>query len=554
MRKIIVLIPLFFLISYNQLIIFNNLVYGVSDNMSETLITLPYEISGEDVEQIFNTPAGSYVYKVIATDEIQTIYTNDEQFLETFNKLSTNGKNIFMDKYYVYDKVPDSMMGKLYVKNGSDEYFSNLQILFDNQLEIEREYNQYSSRLYYIRYIYKLLLLNLVLFFFCLIYYLNLFEKNQRKLLIQELNGNQGMLKKQIVSLNVELLITYSLIFLLLVRVNTVIELISFLLVLGLMIINNLILSKIIYYVYKIKVRNSFRSSLYTQKTFYGYIFMAILVILTLLSINSFIGLSKNSLIYYNNYTIMKTKPEHFKTMYRAKDAWTSEIKSFSIPDLSGYPGYYFSYEKDFAELNINCKYAREYLNFQTCDLGTYTYSPGNDSETTYGTEMIVEPFDLLEPELINPTIKIIDNTQVITSDMYWDEDPNIPYLNIEQNGYFFNQEQNMNRSIILRYASKLLIQLMMLISTVSIFSNTYKTNYGRKLALKKLNGQRISLNHIYWFEAFFIFGLTSMILSKFSGVMGYYRFEWILSLIVMVLLLLVINRIIVRNIIKDIK
>lgn len=551
MKKLIILIPLFLLISYNQLIVLNQLMIRVSDGMSETLITLPNNITGEDVKQVYETPSGTYAYKLIVKDKERKIYTNDSKFLQTFNKLSKNQKKIFMKTYSVYDTIPDTMSGKFYVKNATEQYINNLQDRFNNQLEISN--NQHSGKLYYIRYGLTLLILNLIMFSFCLIYYLNEFEKNKRKLLLHELNGNRSILGNQIKRLNLQIITVYILCFLFIVRVDTVIELISFALLLLLMFFNVLVLSGVIHFVYKRKINRNFRKSLHVMNPIYSFLFMIIWIIFIMLSINSVVGLSKYGLEYYNNYAVMKSKPEEFKTMYRAGSAWTSELNSGRPNDLSEYPGYYLSYGNMSDVVKVNCKYATEYLNFHTCELGTYTYSAGHDSESTYGKEIIVDPFDLTMSKVINPKIEIIDNSRVLTSDMYWEKDPGIPYLDIQQNNSFYKLEQNYLKDPILTFGSRIIIQVMMLISTISIFITTYKANYGRKLAIKQMNGRKVSIGYMYWIVAFATFGITSTIINLLPR-MEYFRFEFILSIVIVALSLFLVNKKIIKNIIKCIK
>lgn len=538
MKKILLLLPIFLLLTINQLIVLNVWVGSFDNGLAETNVLLPGKIGSEDIRYIFDTPVDTYVYKVVLTGKICTIYTNDLQFYKTFNLLSSNGKNLFIQKYEVYNEPPTTMQGEFYVGNGTDEYINGLQSHFNNKLQVS-EVSE-SGIVYYIMYLLRLFIINVIFFAMCLLYYLSQFERDKRKLLLCELNGNQTVMDEALHDLRIQIMILYGVISYLVFKVNTILELIIYLVLLCLMIIISFLITFLIKLVYKRLITKSYLKSVQINSSIYCYLYLGLIVIFTMLSISNYTNLSKYSIEYITNYQVMKGKPEEYRQMYQARTGLSSEINFDSLGNLSEYDGYYVNYEKDFGEVNVNCKYAIEYLNFDTCNIGTYTHGEVDDNET-YSQDIEVNSFDLLVSVLINPTIKIVDDSELMTSDIFWESRPDIDYLDIETTETFYKQAQANLRFYIGLFLSKTLVFIMLVSSLIIILIRTYHFNYGQSIAMKKLHGRRVYISYIYYAFGFAMVGITSTFLVFFTRGQ-YFRCEFYAALLIIFCILQLVN------------
>lgn len=521
MKKVLALIPLFMLISYFQFVILNQVVAGVSEGNSDTSVLLPTEISGNDVKYIFDSPENTTIFKPIIKSHSVKIYTNDETFVDNFNRLSSNGKIIFAIEYQVFDDVPDSMSGTFYIKNASSEYIANLQKHFDNNLKIDGHSDEVPI-FYYLQYCLQIFTLYTILALYCLLDYMSNFDKFKRKFLLYELVGNRIPIRSSIRNLFFEMNIIYSLVLLIIFRVNTFLELYAWLFFTLINIIFSLLIILIIYGNYKRIIRNNFSTAIQTKSSIYSYVYLAVLILVIGITLSSVITLCDYSQEYYMNYLTMKSKPDEYKYIYRAGNAWVSEVNTATLQNLNGYNGYYLQVNDEFKMIEINCKYALDFLGVETCEQGVYSHS-SNDTSTTYSKSITINPFDLTSPQAVNPTIKVIDDKDLFTSDMYWYSPPDLDYLNIEPNINFYYETQGYLKPYIFMTAIRILILISILLIINSAFVNSYMNRYLREMSMQQLHGATPKIKPIYYI----VIGGVSIVTSVLISRINIYHYYW---------------------------
>lgn len=487
MKDAIKFVPLYFLLAWTLSIVSNQIVIQVSDNYAETSILLAESLDAKQVEGIFTSADNEEVYKKIVTDDTYTIYTTDEQFYRIFNMLSTNGKKLFGKYYYVYNEPPNTMSGKFYIKNANMDYINLISSIITTDFEVSSEEN--SNTVYYFTLLAKVTFYYVLVFMICLIYFLGQFEANKRKLLLLEMNGNPNYINKQFTKYVITLDLVAMLLFGIVFQVNTVLELCFLILSL---VINHMLLimiRKLIYVKYIYTVRKNFSEQIVTKSSKVIYpaiILISLLVIAVSYSLILSVNLSHN---YLNNELIRVQKPIEYRGIYKANGALRSEVDVNTINNLSDSNGFYFESDEISNSIVINCNYAQEFLGVSSCKLGTYSYS---EFSTTNITQLEVIPFDLSKRTMIDPTVTIIDDSDIYTDDMYWLQKPNITHLNINTTDYFFRQSQLELKQAILVNLAKLLSFGLVLITIIDRFIWQYIQVLGRKHQLFLLNGQKI--------------------------------------------------------------
>lgn len=495
MRKLyLIFTALFVLLSWNLLVVFNQLTIGVSDNGSETSITLPYLLNEEESEDLFEQASinNVHLYKQQITETKYTIYTNDEQFYNKFsNVISTEEIKIFAKTYQIFLESPSSLSGTVNVKNINENFENYLLnevtgVQINDTVDTPKQY--YTLRFMYI------MLIFLILAVCCFAFISSEFEKHKREILMYELNGNRDVLKREIIKLFVILEIVQGLLLLIIFGVNSLYELAFYIIS---FIITSLVLLAIfclIICLYKTKVVSSFQKNIQTQRKAVSYIYLSLLsVLIIFISINT-INVLAVSNILIGDLIAFQSKDVSIKDLYTTTAGLASEISLNTLETNELPEGIYQKVNLETNQVKINCNYAYQYLGVSDCAQGEYTSNEMLELMNSTENQLMIEPLMLSENIIINPDI-IIEEPEVVTSGMYWAEPIENDYLNIKRNSYIFLENFKELAWVLFLGIIKLVVLLFTYKLLMELFEDLYSKQYSKIDSIKMINGSEFELH-----------------------------------------------------------
>lgn len=550
MRKnILVFVTLYILVSIILLRSFHSYFAMSIALPGDTYLDLPTAVGYEESKQIFEF-AGSedFIYKIEVKEKSTEIYTNDQEYYQDFNRYTTNGKKVFGTKYSVYLGAPQTMSGTFKISDNSGNYASLLEENIVGLQEVP--YTSSAPKLYGM----NLVLFGLlILIIYLTLYYQSEFEMNKREILLVELHGNQKLIKRVLLQMLICIEIVTIVIMAIVFRVDTKIELTFMLISLLFNTIIMIIVSLYIFLMYRRIVQINFKREVTTRSSKSIYLYVVYIVMLLVVMSYLLVDISSEGQTYINNQIIAMQKPKEYYDMYKASYGYTSEIGLYNPPNMSGEDGLYLKVSESTPNMvKINCKYATEVLGMEQCVLGDYVHGKATaDGENTYQDDIEIIPYDLASPPLENPWIQIVDDSNVITSSMYWKKKVDIPYLNINTNKFLFKQDQRRIAKKVIQKSLILLIVVINLYYVCKLFMVYYMYYYGKEISLGIIHGvsKKVTFQYIV-FSLLLMFGIYQVLENLGLGAMHIQ----LLGLILFWLLWLILNYSLKKITIKNCK
>ncbi len=485
------------MLTWNLLVIYNQLTIEVSDRYAETSIILPTDINGEEARALFDfaSEEGVLLFKQIVTDNGYETYTNDPDYVSLFSSIASNGEvKLFAKRYQVELGAPELLGGTINVKGMTENFEHYLTENFDG---IQISEGIETPKMFYILRVINIIGLFVMLGLCGVAITLSKFEEEKREILLYELNGNRNFYSNKIKGLFVALILSYLIISMFIFGVNTIYEMMWLLVS---VLVTSLILGIIIFIVafeYKVKVINSFQKHMQIRKKRSLYVFVCLLAVFVPLAALTSVKTISIATEVSGDIIAFMAKPESVKNLYTSTGALNSQLSLDTLEKNSVPTGMYEKIYSTENSIKINCEYAFVQLGASECREGVYTSDEILNILNTEENQLIINPLDTSSGKIVNPSVEIVE-PEIVTSGMYWTEPIENNILNVKKNKeIFIHQEKEKVWALILEVL-KLIVVLLIMKVFVKLFKENYKVIYMREDTLKMINGRQFRLKSRY--------------------------------------------------------